>query len=121
MNANKFSRDAAAVMMKNVNHEKLNVLGNLSLSVSLFVCQMHSERVTCVMSPFRELFSLFPLINLPSLLPPYANILNRYSSSSSSSINALTTDQNSSIQLRVLNLPSKVAFVIFGASHVLYS
>ena len=38
MNANKFSRDAAAVMMKNVNHEKLNVLGNLFLSLSLSLC-----------------------------------------------------------------------------------
>ena len=71
--------------MKNVNHEKLNVLGNLSLSIlSLCVSDALGEESgarmrTCVMSPFKEHFFLFPFINLPPSPPPYANILNRYS------------------------------------------
>ena len=57
--------------MKNVNHEKLNVLGNLSLSIlSLCVSDALGEesgarKRTCVMSQFKEHFFIFPLINLP--------------------------------------------------------
>ena len=84
MQINEFSRDVRTLPpllwirddKKYVNHEKLNVLGNISLSLSVSdaLAALLHEHVWWCLRLKSFFFLLSPLISLP-----YANILNRLS------------------------------------------